>query len=81
MSGEWSADGKSGVIGGEKPKPVAGSHGTIQATIGTGDNAKNSIVWMTITWSFITAFACVRYGAWLDGYCALRNLQAICLNH
>lgn len=57
MSGEWSADGKSGVIGGEKPKPVAGSHGTIQATIGTGDNAKNSIVWMTITWSFFIASA------------------------
>ena len=25
--------------------------GTIANTIGTGENAKNSIVWMTITWS------------------------------
>lgn len=29
--------------------------GTITKTIGTGDNAKNSIVWMTITWSFSIA--------------------------
>lgn len=29
--------------------------GTIAKKIGSGDNAKNSIVWMTITWSFIIA--------------------------
>lgn len=29
--------------------------GTITKTIGTGENAKNSIVWMTITWSFVIA--------------------------
>lgn len=29
--------------------------GTITRTIGTGQNAKDSIVWMTITWSFYIA--------------------------
>lgn len=29
--------------------------GTITRRIGTGENAKNSIVWMTITWSFCIA--------------------------
>ena len=29
--------------------------GKISQTIGTGENAKNSIVWMTITWSLIIA--------------------------
>ncbi|WP_141230129.1 hypothetical protein [Pseudomonas sp. Irchel 3A5] len=55
MSGEWSNEEKKGSVGVEPPKPAAGSHGSIQATIGTGDNAKNSIVWMTITWSFVIA--------------------------
>lgn len=35
--------------------PVANMLGTISKTIGTGENAKNSIVWMTITWSFCIA--------------------------
>lgn len=39
----------------EKPTPQGGSHGTIQATIGTGENAQLSIVWMTIRWSFVIA--------------------------
>ncbi|AXA25688.1 hypothetical protein C1S65_16780 [Pseudomonas putida] len=30
--------------------------GKITHNIGTGENAKNSIVWMTITWSFLIAF-------------------------
>ncbi|MDD2782033.1 hypothetical protein [Sulfuricurvum sp.] len=36
-------------------KKVSGtpSEGTITKTIGTGDNAKNSLVWITIQWSFI----------------------------
>jgi len=55
MSGTWSSEEKAGAVGSETPKPAAGSHGSIQATIGTGDNAKNSIVWMTITWSFVIA--------------------------
>lgn len=55
MPGTWSSEEKAGVVGSETPKPAAGSHGTIQATIGTGDNAKNSIVWMTITWSLVIA--------------------------
>lgn len=29
--------------------------GSISKTIGTGENAKNSIIWMTITWSFYIA--------------------------
>lgn len=32
--------------------PIAGK---IAENIGTGENAKNSIVWMTITWSFVIA--------------------------
>ncbi|MDF9756753.1 hypothetical protein [Pseudomonas hunanensis] len=55
MTGQWNEGSTSGVIGGEPPKPSGGSHGTIQATIGTGSNAKDSIVWMTITWSFVIA--------------------------
>ncbi|KTS98309.1 hypothetical protein NS212_08725 [Pseudomonas parafulva] len=31
--------------------------GKITHNIGTGENAKNSIVWMTITWSFSIAGA------------------------
>lgn len=36
-------------------KKVSGSpsEGSIAKTIGAGDNAKNSIVWVTIRWSFI----------------------------
>lgn len=37
-----------------KPKPVQGA-GRIAENIGTGENAKNAIVWMTITWSFFIA--------------------------
>ncbi|MGG5223465.1 hypothetical protein [Pseudomonas syringae pv. coryli] len=29
--------------------------GTLTQKMGTGENAKNSIVWMTITWSFVIA--------------------------
>jgi len=36
------------------PKPVEGA-GRIAENIGTGENAKNAIVWMTITWSFFIA--------------------------
>lgn len=32
--------------------PIAGE---LVQRIGTGENAKNSIIWMTITWSFIIA--------------------------
>lgn len=36
------------------PRPVEGA-GKIAENIGTGENAKNAIVWMTITWSFVIA--------------------------
>lgn len=36
------------------PKPVEGA-GKIAENIGTGENARNAIVWMTITWSFFIA--------------------------
>lgn len=36
------------------PRPVEGA-GKIAENIGTGENAKNAIVWMTITWSFFIA--------------------------
>lgn len=36
------------------PRPVEGA-GRIAENIGTGENAKNAIVWMTITWSFFIA--------------------------
>ena len=38
----------------ESLNPVE-SGGKIAKNIGTGDNAKNAIVWMTITWSFVIA--------------------------
>lgn len=44
-------------LGHERPQPTAASSGRIAETIGTGDNAKNSIVWMTITWSFFIGSA------------------------
>lgn len=39
----------------ETTTPSNNLFGTITKTIGTGENAKNSIVWMTITWSFVIA--------------------------
>lgn len=36
-------------------RPVTSEMGKISKTIGTGENAKNSIIWMTITWSFYIA--------------------------
>lgn len=47
----------SGSLGKLPPQPKAGGSGKITDTIGTGENAKNSIVWMTITWSFSIASA------------------------
>ncbi|MGV5525296.1 hypothetical protein [Pseudomonas sp. XP1] len=40
---------------GDAPKPSTASSGRIAETIGTGEAARNSIVWMTITWSFVIA--------------------------
>jgi hypothetical protein len=45
----------TGEVARKTPQPKPSSGGTITKTIGTGENAKNSIVWMTITWSFFTA--------------------------
>lgn len=45
----------SGDVGRKIPTPKSNIAGKITANIGSGENAKNSIVWMTITWSFITA--------------------------
>ena len=36
-------------------RPATNLLGKISQTIGTGENAKNSIIWMTITWSFYIA--------------------------
>lgn len=35
--------------------PKSSTAGRIAENIGTGEHAKNSIVWMTITWSFVIA--------------------------
>lgn len=50
-----SNNNSSGELGHQRPQPKGGSSGRITETIGTGENAKNSIVWMTITWSFFIA--------------------------
>jgi len=54
----------SGGIGKKPPKvgPTSSGKptealGTLTEKMGTGENAKNSIVWMTITWSFSIATA------------------------
>jgi len=54
----------SGGIGRKPAKAAAASSGrptealgTLTEKMGTGENAKNSIVWMTITWSFSIATA------------------------
>ena len=54
----------SGGIGKKPPKAGMASSGrptealgTLTEKMGTGENAKNSIVWMTITWSFSIATA------------------------
>lgn len=54
----------SGEIGKKPPKAGPASSGkpteapgTLTEKMGTGENAKNSIVWMTITWSFSIATA------------------------
>lgn len=47
----------SGDIGRKAPTPKHNIAGKITENIGSGENAKNSIVWMTITWSFFTAGA------------------------
>ncbi|MBC3336612.1 hypothetical protein HU732_09935 [Pseudomonas proteolytica] len=54
---EFNAKLAEGEVNPKRPIPRAHIVGTITQTIGTGDNAKNSIVWMTITWSFVVAGA------------------------
>lgn len=53
MSDSWSGSPASGKAGKDVPQPKSGMAGKITHNIGTGENAKNSIVWMTIRWSFI----------------------------
>jgi hypothetical protein len=55
MGGSWNGEVTSGKAGKEVPQPRSGMAGKITHNIGTGENAKNSIVWMTITWSFTIA--------------------------
>ena len=55
MSGSWSSEPSTGKTSKEVPQPRSGMAGKITHNIGTGENAKNSIVWMTITWSFSIA--------------------------
>jgi len=45
----------SGDVGRKAATPKSHIAGKITENIGSGENAKNSIVWMTITWSFFTA--------------------------
>lgn len=52
----------SGDVGPKHARPKSASSGrvtempgTLTQKMGTGENAKNSIVWMVITWSFIIA--------------------------
>ncbi|MEA3233205.1 hypothetical protein OP492_00865 [Pseudomonas mosselii] len=52
MAGAWKEETSSGKAGKDVPQPRSGMAGKITHNIGTGENAKNSIVWMTITWSF-----------------------------
>jgi uncharacterized integral membrane protein len=54
---EFNAELAEGEVDQKRPIPLNHIAGTITQTIGTGDNAKNSIVWMTITWSFVVAGA------------------------
>lgn len=53
------SEASSGDLGNRTARPKAGSSGkvlempgTLTEKMGTGENAKNSIVWMVITWSF-----------------------------
>lgn len=55
MAGSWNEGSSSAKAGKEVPQPRSGMAGKITHNIGTGENAKNSIVWMTITWSFLIA--------------------------
>ena len=55
MTGSWNGESTSGKAGKDIPQPRSGMAGKITHNIGTGENAKNSIVWMTITWSFAIA--------------------------
>lgn len=59
-----SAALSSGELGAKPATPRGGASGgftempgTLTGKMGTGDNAKNSIVWMVITWSFSIASA------------------------
>lgn len=52
MSEVHSKGSSGGAFGRQSPQAKTSSSGRIAETIGTGENAKNSIVWMTITWSF-----------------------------
>ena len=52
-----ATDSMSGGFGATAPESTTQHSGRITETIGTGENARNSIVWMTITWSFFIASA------------------------
>lgn len=45
----------AGDVSKRPPTPKSHVTGRITENIGSGENAKNSIVWMTITWSFFIA--------------------------
>lgn len=63
--------------------PVAKGHiaGKITQNIGTGENAKNSIVWMTITWSFSIAcglsFLFLVVALFKDGGSLMEDVKSI----
>lgn len=52
MEQSWKEEPSTEKTGKDVPQPKSGMAGKITHSIGTGENAKNSIVWMTITWSF-----------------------------
>ena len=54
MSDDFKIQVSAEGLDGDKLRPQS-SKGRIADNIGVGEEAKNSIVWMTITWSFVIA--------------------------
>jgi len=81
MSGSWSGETTSGKAGKEVPQPRSGMTGKITHNIGTGENAKNSIVWMTITWSFgiaaVLSIFLLILGAWHNEFKFIDEIKSV----
>ncbi len=83
-----SAVNSSGEVGRKPAKAGATSYGkpteapgTLTQKMGTGENAKNSIVWMTITWSFVIATALsvlfFLLVVWHKDFSYLENIKSV----